>query len=145
MWAITLQPPWSYAVTDLGKDIENRKWPAPQHLLEDKAGGWLFIHAGKTWNEAALTWLVDQGFEVPPPSRIPHSAIVGAVRISGCYEVPRDRPRMSRWEIPGFYAWQMTDHQKLFRPVPCGGQQGLWRIPPPVQRLVRERFPAELP
>ena len=43
MQAITLWPEWSWAILNLGKDVENRCWPLPPKLI----GVALALHAGR--------------------------------------------------------------------------------------------------
>ncbi len=139
MYALTLRPPWSYAVTHLGKNCENRPYPPPvQEMGED----WLVIHAGKRWSPAAVTFMEGLGLSVPPPEEVVHSACVAVCRVVGFYSMRADNQMsMDRWAMPGGYPWQLDDIRPLVRPVAIPGQQGLW-VP---GDLLKERILHQIP
>lgn len=142
--AITLWPEWAWAITALGKDVENRNWPRPAFAL---AGRWLAIHAGKRVGggqlaaEQALSLVLQTAGDGATLARaitaedIPTSAIVAVVRVG---EVGYGLP--SRWSAEG--AWQMgfADVLILPRPVPCAGRQGVWTLPHGVLRAVQAQW-----
>lgn len=46
MKALTISPPWGFAIFHLGKDVENRVWaPSPSEL---KPGDWFLVHGGRS-------------------------------------------------------------------------------------------------
>jgi hypothetical protein len=144
--ALTLWPEWAWAVTHLGKNVENRSWVIPPGLYA--------LHAGKRFNgegnrpqhkEAGLlsVWntahkqrlTVDQAntlsaLEFVSPD-IPTSSIVGLIRVTGHTNYQHrglwDSPM--GWAAPG----QIANHIELIHtlptPIPCKGALGLWTVP----------------
>ena len=42
--AVTVRQPWAGCIAHIGKNVENRTWPVPPHLI----GATVAVHAGKT-------------------------------------------------------------------------------------------------
>jgi hypothetical protein len=79
--ALTLIQPWAYAITNCGKDIENRSWPAPTGPGQRMHwASTLLIHAGKTVDlDDAHSTFTRLGCLLPPAPVT--SAIVAVCRI----------------------------------------------------------------
>lgn len=129
LMAITLHRPWAYAVAHLGKDIENRTWgcPLPQGRL-------MAIHAGKTYDQQAAVWIRQTlGHECPPEADQP-TGIVAIAEFNGNIAIEADSP----WFV-GPIGWSLINVVAI-EPVPCKGQQGLWRVPEDVLPSVRRAY-----
>ena len=157
MKALTLRQPWAYAVTHLGKRVENRTWEPPASAIgEDIA-----LHAGRTDDVGAIRAIREAGLWRDPavdPANpyaepYPRGAIVAVVRIAGWTEKDgisitvegEDVHEEEILESP----WYRDDVGILFRnvrvlatPVPCKGALGLWTVPADVEAIVRARAAA---
>jgi len=131
MRALTLLPPWSHAVTWLGKRCENRKLPIPDGLLGQR----IAIHAGATlpkgWNDdlraaapGELLFVVSSppgpcfvGYgdpldverrrEISNGPRILTRAIVATAVLAACVDAQEDE--IVEWQsTPGWLAWRDT-------------------------------------
>jgi hypothetical protein len=134
----TLHRPWPHAIVHLGKRIENRSWAPPPYIL----GGYLAIHAGKTFDEVSVEWIAET-FDVDLP-RYEHGhpqGIVAVARLAGVALDPFEdveSAEQRKWWV-GPVGWVLDDVRAI-DPVPCRGAQGLWTLPPAVLGAVRERY-----
>lgn len=129
--AITLHRPWAYAVAHLGKPVENRSWACPL-----APGSLIAIHAGRRFDKDAANWIQQRGYECPPDEEQP-TGIVAIVRFVG---------NVTALDSPWFFGpigWRL-DEVVPINPVPCSGQQGLWRVPDDVLPAVRLAYGAAL-
>ena len=127
MKAISLKPPWPYAIFNCGKDIENRKWPT-------KYRGPLLIHASKTWDKAGYNFLTERMDEfVPSKEHHIFGAIIGRVNLIDCVDESD-----SRWFF-GDYGFEFVDPEEFRKPIPYRGQLGLFDVPDRALTLVKER------
>jgi len=127
MMALTLWRPWVYAVTHLGKPIENRTWEAPRRLV----GRRFAIHAAKAYSAADAAW-IEETFDIrlPPVHEQPTGVVATAVYLGTVRELGReDNP----WYC-GPVGWVFDDVVVLDEPIPCRGHLGLWRLPEAVAR-----------
>ncbi len=120
--ALTLRPPWAWAVIYGGKDIENRRWRTSYR-------GPLLIHAGKSADEdgsEALLWTMADpaAFGQPRAAWRARGAIIGLVFLA---DILSDSS--SRWAVPGWYHWALEFPWPIDPPVPARGRQGLWTPP----------------
>jgi hypothetical protein len=132
--AITLHRPWGNAITDYGKDIENRSWPCP--LV---CGDYLAIHNGAKWDAAAVKFIQEitgiYEAELNPIEVVP-GAIIAVVQFFGN---SRDLdPGFNPWFM-GPIGWKLGNVVKI-TPVICKGQQGLWNLPEDVLEEVRKNY-----
>jgi hypothetical protein len=148
MRAITLWRPWPFALfydSPLAKDVENRTWPPPARILGQR----IAIHAGKKYDHEAAEDIADMlDLSVLPPEA-EHGGIVGVVTIDRFIRggrcgygqaIPRGDPAFKSMWFFGPYGWVLTDKIALLEPIPCRGAQGLWTVPPDVERLVLEQI-----
>ena len=134
MKALTIKQPWVHAILNEGKDIENRSW---------KRGfrGWLALHASATPRREAR---FPRGYKVPPLESLPYSAICGVARVvdivlksdSPWFYRPRDGTKN--------FGWVLRNIKPLKKPIPCKGALGLWDVPAPVLRALKQQLPQGL-
>jgi hypothetical protein len=135
MLALTLHQPWAFAVAHLGKDVENRGWPPPAKVIDQR----IAIHAGLHVDREAMDHLRRIGIALP--DSLVAGAVVATVRVAGVREWRKawpTQPPLSRW-FTGPFGWQLEDVLALAKPVPCKGRQGLWRLPDDVEARVLEQ------
>lgn len=159
--ALTLIQPWAWAIAHAGKDVENRTWAPPEHLI----GSDLAIHAGaKPCDEDALYGLYEVGgvlddpemldpeqvaemreagdthrlVAMPDAATMARSAVVCVARLTRIERRGSGRMRFSPWYC-GPVGWCFDNVRALAAPVPCKGAQGLWTLPPDVEARVREQ------
>jgi hypothetical protein len=108
MKSITLQRPWPFAITHLGKRIA--------------------IHTGKALDASGAEWMQEEGLAPAqwPAEAAVQGAIVCTAVIAG---VVRDSD--DPWFF-GPFGWLLQDVQVLATPVECRGMQGIWNVPPHV-------------
>jgi hypothetical protein len=133
MLALTIRQPWASLVAEGFKPVENRKWAT-------RYRGELAIHAGKACtkeeHEGAVDFLVANGLPgiIMPRDRTIRSAILAVVQLVDCVE---EHPS---GYFTGPYGHVYAKVQRLAVPVPCSGAQGFWKLPPDVERKVREQL-----
>jgi hypothetical protein len=157
--AITLAQPWPWAVTTLGKKLENRYW-TDKRL---QPGTFIAIHGGKTPKpglsqpyqlfEDALHWIKT---ESPAPlSRrdafVPLEGIVAIARIDTIYKpneglAPRHIDQRG-WRAKNIYGESdqyafVFDVIVLPTPVKVSGSQKLWTVQGDVLEQVRAQYQA---
>jgi hypothetical protein len=130
---LTLAQPWAYAITHLGKRIENRVWQTYYH-------GELAIHAGLSkgspWRDDYLE-MAARFPDLPTFDSLPRGVIVATCRL--IFVRPADPPHQdrSRWEC-GPYCWELCGVDVLVEPIPWVGQQGLRDLPEDVIRRIEQ-------
>jgi hypothetical protein len=122
--ALTLHQPWAWAVAAGHKDVENRTWNTNHR-------GWLAIHAGREWGDAAAVAHCAQllgaaGVTLPPKTHLVRSAIVAVVFVEDC--LPPDTPLASPWAQPRCYHWTLRGAVLLPTPVMCPGSREVWKL-----------------
>lgn len=124
MLGLSLYQPWAYAVTHLGKRVENRPWAPWARVI----GQTIALHATKARvdEHAAAAFIANLIHTLPPLDSLPRGAIVGTARVAG-YVTRSDDP----WFF-GPFGWVLEDVTALAEPIPCRGMQGLWPVPPEV-------------
>lgn len=148
MRALTLRPWWAHAIAHMGKRCENRSQPIPRALIGQR----IAIHAGATPHWPALTWHVesmrweravtDAGHEpgALEGMKVVTRHIVATAVLGGEWRDRVDETLFPAWAEAGMHWWALDDVRTLVTPVPVPrGQLGLWRLPPEVGALVRER------
>jgi hypothetical protein len=124
--ALTVKPPWSWAIIYGGKDVENRTWKTDYR-------GELLIHSGKAWStEGASNTMVKNAFERANPAlHYPlyeaGGVALGVVDLVGCIEDSE-----SLWAMPGHWHWVLTNPRPLIEPLPMRGALSLWDVPPAI-------------
>jgi hypothetical protein len=136
MKALTLWQPWAHAIVHLGKRIENRRWPPPKYLK----GQAFAIHAGKGFDEDSTEELKRFGMLARHVGRdyFDRGAVVAVARLKGSETDIEKIDGTQRFWFAGPVGWILTDVRPV-RPVVCRGAQGLWNLPPEIEReVVRE-------
>ena len=129
LMAVTLHRPWAYAVAHLGKPVENRTWACPL-----KPGSLIAIHAGKKYDRQAADWIRQSlGLDLPIDGPEHPTGIVAIARFTGNVTASE-----SPWFV-GPIGWQLADVAAIL-PVPCKGQQGIWKVPENCLPSVRDAY-----
>lgn len=144
MKALTLWRPWPCAIfylnDDIWKDIENRPRKPPRTVMGQR----IAIHAGKYVEPKVFErWLKIIN---PDPvntfvltckwhelSKV--QGIIGTVIVDS---VCTPKEANSPWAF-GPVCIRLRDRKPLIKPIPCGGKQGYWTLPPEIERLVKRR------
>lgn len=151
--AITVKPPWSWAIAHAGKTVENRSRGASYR-------GPLAIHAGLSWSDAGMrdqrvrdswsaaglpTLLARGRFSFEPfPSRreVAYGAVVAVAELvdshpdAGCCQPWGDARYDEGTEQATVHHLVLADIRPLAEPLPCRGALGLWKLPPDVAELI---------
>lgn len=156
MRALTLWRPWAGAVAHMGKPVENRSWFPPKHVRGEPIWGEVIaIHAGRTWDADAAEWMVAEGlatqdqvrWKAHPTGIVCVARLIGVANYITRTLLAFDQSRReecetaarSPWGDMDDYGWLLGDVVPLPEPVPCRGAQGLWRVPPAIERQVLEQ------
>ena len=123
-YALSVQQPWAWAILHAGKDIENRTWLPPRHII----GRRLWIHASKKRQPIEPVELLPpfsfDDDDSPGLADLPLGAILGSVRVVGS----TDSAPGHHW-FNGPIGWVLVDPSPLPMPVGARGSLGLWRVP----------------
>ncbi|WP_406404181.1 hypothetical protein [Streptomyces uncialis] len=127
--ALTLRQPWASAITELGKNVENRTWHTTYR-------GPLLIHAGLRTDPEAVR-------QMPHDLTMPAKAVLAVARITGTHADCGGK--CSTWALPGHWHWQIADILPLPQPIPTPGRQGLWIPDDDLRRRVASALPPNPP
>ena len=133
MYALSIHQPWAWAILNVGKNVENRRW-------RTRYRGPLLIHAGKSsasYEFHAAGWEAKFGMRLPPWEELTIGTLLGVVEVVDCVrtawpvpevvEVPGLGP--SKWAEPESWCWILADPRSFEVPVPCRGGQRLFKVP----------------
>jgi hypothetical protein len=132
MKAISIRPPWAWAILHAGKDIENRTW-------KTKMRGTIAVHASQTMSRPSYESAVEQIRKIAPGVTLPtfeamvRGAIVGLVDLVGCDELTK-----SKWHVRDHYGFLLAHPRVLREPIPCNGRLSFWNVPDALARLILE-------
>jgi hypothetical protein len=154
MRALTVRPPWSWAIAHGGKTVENRGYPT-------RYRGLLAIHGGarSRWDpDGQASALVREAWAARARSRpdahnsiwllrkdtgwMTFGAVVAVAELRGCHGPDDCYGTCSPWAAAGQWHWNLFDVRPLPDPVPCRGMLGLWRLPDDVEKAVRAQLEA---
>lgn len=139
MKAISLWQPWCFAITHLGKNIENRTWqtqyrgPVLLHAAKRRPTGveieWFYEQTESIVSRGELIAQLDRavgdnfkGSIFDALCALPRGGIVGRANIMGCI-----CDSASPWAFDGQYHWQLTGAAVLpFKAVL--GQRGFFEV-----------------
>lgn len=166
MNAITVKPQWAYAFIHLGKRVENRSFfpesllgrmialhagkhvggspsqPATFRGFRDLSvcmtrEGYLASPVWMKGSEPFLAYVDKDEVEIAKSARIvmaddcPASVVFAVARIGVAHQDERDG-----WWLDTEYQWKLDRYWALKKPVPCKGQQGVWKLPEEVEGAV---------
>jgi hypothetical protein len=116
MKALTVRPPWAWAILHAGKAVENRG-------KRTNHRGPLVIHAGRV---VVALERFPTGVAVPPEAIRVTGALVGLVELIDCRPVADlgDNPWAS-----GPWCWVLANPRPLSEPIPFAGMVGLFDVP----------------
>ena len=123
MKALSIRPPWAWAILNATKDVENRTW-------KTSIRGAIAVHASQTMSrpyyESALQEIkkISPRTKAPPYDEMVRGAIVGLVDIIECKEHTN-----SKWHISGHYGFVLANPRALREPIPCSGRLSFWEVP----------------
>ena len=126
MKAITLWRPWDQAILYGGKPVENRPWALWKSMLNKL----IALHAGKKYDHDGARWMRERGLYVSPPPEESPQGIVGVI-IFDKVVVEHSSP----WFF-GPFGWHISGKFALTEPIPCFGKQGLWNVPPEIEKMI---------
>lgn len=132
--ALSVRQPWGFAITDLGKRIENRGWRvAPSYrgpLLIHASSGCTRLEYEGGYDWMASRWLLPtKGVRpIPPLKELPLGAYVAVAELVGAGNAreeawPADE---LRWAIEGQIHLRLANVTKLSTPIPAKGMLGLY-------------------
>jgi len=142
MRALSIRQPHLYCITHLGKDVENRTWKPPLHII----GKRIALHAsGKLDGRDGFDMASSiAGFDLKTAvSDMPLGAIVATAVVAGWFKTDDVRDRVSvtvghgifpasvyasKWYL-GDIGWALQDVIVLPEPIPCKGALSLWKVP----------------
>jgi hypothetical protein len=130
MKAISIRPPWAWAILHAGEDIENRTW-------KTKMRGTVAVHASQTMSRASHESALEEIRKIAPSVNVPtyeemvRGAIVGLVDVVGCEEHTK-----SNWHVRGHYGFVLANPRVLRKPIPCNGRLSFWDVPDALARLI---------
>lgn len=120
MKALSLRPPWAWAVMNAGKRIENRSW-------KTRHRGGLLIHASskctsEDWDSAACLVSRVAGMSLPHKRDLPQGVIVGVATLGDVVTASE-----SPW-FTGPYGFELYDVEDFASPVEHPGSLGLFEV-----------------
>ena len=133
MKALSLSQPWLWAVLYAGKHVENRSWPPPIDMIEQR----IALHAAKSWDDDAISFFIKLGIEHPHRKDLyTAGAIVGVATIDRVVTTDKTiADDQKRWFF-GEYGWLLKDVRPLKSPIPATGRQKLWTMSPEIEGAV---------
>lgn len=130
---ISLHQPWASAIFAGLKHHETRHWAYKPHL----EGQTIAIHAAQRIQIPGGGVAIDALETAFGPGwyrELPRGAVLGTVKLSGCFETENHEPvseadrALGDWG-DGRFAWRLTEIRPLTVPLPMKGRQGWWKIP----------------
>jgi hypothetical protein len=130
MKAISIRPPWAWAIIYAGKNIENRTW-------KTRLRGTVAVHASRMMTRASYDSALKEIKRIVPGAKVPaydamvRGAIVGLVDLVGCEEQTK-----SKWHVRGHYGFVLTNPRAILTPIPCKGRLNFWEVPGVITRRI---------
>lgn len=114
--ALSIKQPWAWAIINKGKDIENRTW-------NTKFRGAFYVHAGKTIDKSAPSWLLKEFYKANLDGRDSASmgGIVGYVELTDVVTESK-----SKW-FQGPIGFKIKNPMPMVF-VPMKGQLGFFEV-----------------
>lgn len=133
--AITIHGPWSWAIINGYKRVENRIWETPHR-------GLLAIHAGRSTESDERAGKSFQKLGLAAPKQFDRGAIVGTVNLVEILPLKDylkkygDDP-MNREFALGPFCWVFDDPRPC-KPIRCPGNFQIWNVCNQLQRISRK-------
>lgn len=132
--ALSLRQPWLWAIFELGKDIENRRW-------NTKYRGPVWLHAAKGCTFKEMEEALHFMSEIKPFMTwpwVPNLERGGVCGIAEIFDViPPNILAVNaderRWHMKEQYGFRIRNVRR-FPMIPMKGALGLFRLPPDVER-----------
>lgn len=134
MRALSVRPPWAWAIAHAKKRIENRSWPTSYR-------GPLAIHASQRFSSSETAELERILGRKVDPALFTRGAFVAVVDLVDV--VTADSVEPSPW-LCGPYAWLLKSVRPLSVAVPATGRLGLWRLTQAQLRAIKLSVAAPL-
>jgi hypothetical protein len=134
MKAISVRPPWAWAILYANKDVENRTWKTNMR-------GTIAIHASQTMNRPLYESVLKEIKRIAPGTNVPtyeamvRGAIIGLVDVVGCEERTK-----SKWHVRGHYGFVLANPRALHKAIPCNGRLSFWDVPDALARLISKEL-----
>jgi hypothetical protein len=134
MKGLTIWRPWSLAIAEGWKPVENRGWATTYRSL-------VAIHGGQRWDPAAVVMIGELAGWHVRLEQAPAGAVVAVARLADICIAAMTGGVCScgPWAMPEQCHWRFSEVRKLSEPVPCCGAQGLWTVPAAVEAQILER------
>jgi len=124
---LSIHAPWSWAILNAGKNIENRSRPTSYR-------GPLLIHASKSRTSydgfTPDSWRSEFDCELPEWDDLVKGAIVGVVDLVGCFRFDPTKPineMYAKWS-EGPYCWILSNPRSFAEPILYRGQQNIFKV-----------------
>ncbi|GGR62727.1 hypothetical protein GCM10008959_25960 [Deinococcus seoulensis] len=141
--ALSVQEPWSTAILDFGKDVENREWHRSPGLLAQArrlVGRRLMLHAGKTFDDSGVPVVRALTGQRLLKADCTLGAVLGVITIQA---VMVDGEPTSGWAARGAVHLHVAHPVRLTDPIPCRGALGFFCPDDTVQERVRRQLTAQ--
>ena len=126
MKALTIKPPWAWAIVHAGKDIENRSW-------NTNVRGTIAVHASKTVSRSEYERGVRALRILAPRAKAPLYETIVRGAIVGLVDVVGEQHTKSKWHDRDSYGFVLANPRALKAPIPCTGRLRFWEVPAPVK------------
>jgi hypothetical protein len=134
MKAISIRPPWAWAILHAGKDIENRTW-------KTNLRGTVAVHASRAMSRPDYESAAKEIRKIAPRAKMPpfdamvRGAIVGLVEIVDC-----EKRTKSKWHIPKHYGFLLAKPRALPKSISWKGRLGFWDVPDKIAQSIARQL-----
>lgn len=139
---LTLWRPWPASILLGPKRVENRPWCHPESF---PVGSVLAIHSGARWQQDAVQFIQELWPDLKDDEEAHRAGeIQGLAQVTG-YRRPTLAEEVKTGGNPwafGPWVWELGRVVPLLVPIPMKGAQGLWTLPLPIERQLRETWRA---
>jgi hypothetical protein len=153
---LSLKQPWLFAIFELQKQLENRKWPAhrrgPIWLHAAKGFSFNYLHEAYQWMTPRGLGSLFSGPQWPGIDKTDRGGVCGYAELDGLL-YPDGHPmaastlaafrsnvpnadEMLRWRMPEQFSLVLKN-VKRFPSIRCKGAQRWFYLPPEIERVAR--------
>lgn len=143
---LTIDQPYAFLIAAGRKRIENRSWRT--HYRGD-----VYVHAARGPVSVLPSITGDVTVNDRESPLMTRGSVVAVARVVACLpKPPIAGPVHPQWvaaglahlwedrHAHGIWCWVLDNLRPLHTPVPWRGKQGLWRVPPELQRAVEVQW-----